>query len=80
MGQIWSQLPPIGLPGLNSWSPHTLVWYNNLLPFASMYHLNPRAGKLLRSASSHFLVIKSDLVIKVRLVRKAKEVKRSDGW
>lgn len=26
-GQIWSQLPPIGPPGLDSWSPHTLTWY-----------------------------------------------------
>ena len=25
--QIWSQLPPIGLPGLDSWSPPTLTWY-----------------------------------------------------
>ena len=25
--QIWSQLPPIGLPGLDSWSPHSLTWY-----------------------------------------------------
>merc|ERR1712218_401493 len=25
--QIWSQLPPIGPPGLNSWSTHTLTWY-----------------------------------------------------
>ena len=25
--QIWSQLPPIGLPGLDSWSPLTLTWY-----------------------------------------------------
>ena len=27
VGQIWSQLPPIGPPGLNSWSTHTLSWY-----------------------------------------------------
>ena len=26
-GQIWSQLHLIGLPGLDSWSPHTLPWY-----------------------------------------------------
>ena len=26
-GQIWSQLPPIGLTGLESWLPHTLAWY-----------------------------------------------------
>ena len=26
-GQIWSQLPPIGPPGLDTWSPHTLTWY-----------------------------------------------------
>ena len=26
-GQIWSQLHPIGPPGLDSWSPHTLTWY-----------------------------------------------------
>ena len=25
--QIWSQLPAIGLPGLDSWSPLTLTWY-----------------------------------------------------
>ena len=25
--QIWSQLPPIGPPGLDSCSPHTLTWY-----------------------------------------------------
>ena len=25
--QIWSQLPPIGLPGLDSCSPHILTWY-----------------------------------------------------
>ena len=25
--QIWSQLPPIGLPGLDSWSPLTFTWY-----------------------------------------------------
>ena len=25
--QIWSQLPLIGLSGLDSWSPHTLTWY-----------------------------------------------------
>ena len=25
--QIWSQLPPIGPSGLDSWSPHTLTWY-----------------------------------------------------
>ena len=29
-GQIWSQLPPIGPPGLDSWSPHTLTWYRTL--------------------------------------------------
>ena len=26
-GQIWSQPPPIGLTGLESWLPHTLAWY-----------------------------------------------------
>ena len=26
-GQIWSQLPPIGPPELDSWSTHTLTWY-----------------------------------------------------
>ena len=26
-GQIWSQLPPIGLTGFKSWLPHTLAWY-----------------------------------------------------
>merc|ERR1712173_433702 len=26
-GQIWSRLPPIGPPGLDSCSPHTLTWY-----------------------------------------------------
>ena len=25
--QIWSQLPPIGPPWLDTWSPHTLTWY-----------------------------------------------------
>ena len=25
--QIWSQLPPIGLTGLESWLPDTLTWY-----------------------------------------------------
>ena len=25
--QIWSQRPPTGSPGLDSWSPHTLTWY-----------------------------------------------------
>ena len=25
--QIWSQLPPIGLPGMDSWSLLTLTWY-----------------------------------------------------
>ena len=25
--QIWSQLLPIGLTGLESWLPHTLAWY-----------------------------------------------------
>ena len=25
--QIWSQLPQIGLTGLESWLPHTLTWY-----------------------------------------------------
>ena len=25
--QIWSQLPPIGLIGLELWLPHTLAWY-----------------------------------------------------
>ena len=29
-GKIWSQLRPIGLPGLDSWSPHTLTWYRAL--------------------------------------------------
>ena len=29
-GQIWSQLHPIGPPGLDSWSPHTLTWYRAL--------------------------------------------------
>ena len=29
-GQIWSQLHLIGLPGLDSWSPHTLTWYRAL--------------------------------------------------
>ena len=28
--QIWSLMPPIVLPGFNSWSPHTLVWYRVL--------------------------------------------------
>ena len=27
VGQIWSQLPPIGRPELDSWSTHTLTWY-----------------------------------------------------
>ena len=26
-GQIWSQLLPIGLTGLESWLPHNLAWY-----------------------------------------------------
>ena len=26
-GQIWFQLPPIGLPELDSWSTHTLTYY-----------------------------------------------------
>ena len=26
-GQIWSQLPPIDPPWLDTWSPHTLTWY-----------------------------------------------------
>ena len=26
-GQIWSQLPPIGPPRLDKWSPHTVPWY-----------------------------------------------------
>merc|ERR1712184_112917 len=25
--QIWSQLPPFGPLGLDSWLPHTLAWY-----------------------------------------------------
>ena len=53
--QIWSQLPPIGLPGLDSWSPLTLTWYwVPSLTFSNMYRLNTRAGVLPRSASSHF--------------------------
>ena len=26
-GHTWSQLPPIGLTGLESWLPHPLAWY-----------------------------------------------------
>merc|ERR1739842_218102 len=29
--QIWSQLPPIGPPWLDTWSPHTLTWYRGQL-------------------------------------------------
>ena len=29
-GQIWSQLPPIGPPVLDSCSPHTFTWYRAL--------------------------------------------------
>ena len=32
-GQIWSQLHLIGLPGLDSWSPHSLTWYRALSTF-----------------------------------------------
>ena len=33
--QIWSQLPPIGPPGLDIWSPHTLTWYRVCLLYTS---------------------------------------------
>ena len=25
--QMWSQLPPIGPPGMDSWPPYALAWY-----------------------------------------------------
>ena len=42
-GQIWSQLPHIGLTGLESWLPHTLAWYGPLF-------LAPRGSKRARFA------------------------------
>ena len=67
--QIWSQLPPIGLPGLDSWSPLTLTWYwVPSLTFSNMYRLNTRAGVLPRSASSHFNIHMLSLQVCMKMV------------